>query len=411
MGRYRRTGSVRRPALRPASALPSGPVAKYYLYKLTATAGLTVPVWVLFLRAQHLSYTEIMLLDAIWWVGLTAGEIPTGYVGDRMGWRNSLVVGNALRAAAVVAMGLVSTFAAFAGVYLLWALGSTLMSGSTDAWLYETLERRGDADAFAHCRGRGQSLTLAAGAAAAVLGGYLGTVSFRLPFLVTGVLWAGGAVVLATMPAVAVADDDRLTVLEALPVLRERLLSVELRGVVLWVAVVLAVANATGRLTQPVAVDLGVPSAWLGWLYAGFTVFAAVASDRSAWLRDRFGFDGWLLLGPAVLGGLLAAVWFAPVVALPAFVLVRVVRTPTETLANEYINDRVATAGRATTLSGVSMVNAVVAIPFGVALGAAADLSPSLALAGIGAVLLALVGVVALGGLVTTDAPEPRPTD
>ncbi len=386
-------------------------MAKYYLYKLTATAGLTVPVWVLFLRAQHLTYTEIMLLDAIWWVGLTAGEIPTGYVGDRIGWRNSLVAGNVLRAAAVVVMGLVSTFAAFAAVYLLWALGSTLMSGSTDAWLYETLDRRGDVDTFAHCRGRGQSLTLGMGALAAVVGGYLGTVSFRLPFLLTGVLWAVGAVVLATMPVVEVEDDDRLTVLEAMPVLRERLLSVELRGVVLWVAVVLAVVSATGRLTQPVAVDLGVPAAWLGWLYAGFTVFAAVASDGSAWLRDRFGFDGWLVLAPAVLGGLLALVWLAPVVALPAFVLLRVVRSPTETLANEYVNDRVATAGRATTLSGVSMVNAVVAIPFGVALGAVADLSPYLALAGIGTLLLVLVGVVGLGGLLATAETEPHPAD
>lgn len=400
-----------RPALPSASALPSGPVAKYYLYKLTATAGLTVPVWVLFLRAQHLDYTEIMLLDAVWWVGITGGEIPTGYVGDRMGWRNSLAVGNVLRAAAVVAMGLVSTFAAFAGVYLLWALGSTLLSGSTDAWLYETLDRTGDADAFAHCRGRGQSLTLAAGAGAAVAGGYLGTVSLRLPFLLTGVVWAVGAVVLATMPAVEVDDDDRLTVLEAVPVLRERLLSVELRAVVLWVAVVLAVASATGRLTQPVAVDLGVQRAWLGWLYAGFTLFAAVASDRAAWLRDRVGFDGWLVLGPAVLGGALAAVWLVPVVALPAFVLVRVVRTPTETLANEYVNDRVETAGRATTLSGVSMVNAVVAIPFGVALGAVADLSPSLALAGIGAVLLALSAVVAAGGVLAAADRQATPAD
>ena len=385
-------------------SLPSSPVRSYYLYKLTATAGLSVPVWVLFLRAQDLSYTEIMLLDAIWWVGITAGEIPTGYVGDRIGWRNSLVVGNALRAVAVVGMGLSTTFGALAGIYLLWALGSTLQSGSTDAWLYETLDRDDESDAFAYVRGRGQSLTLAAGAVAAVLGGYLGSVDLRYPFFVTGALWFVGVLLLTTMPRVDVDDDDRLAILEAIPVLRERLLSIELRYFVLWVAVVLAVASATGRLTQPVAVDLGVPEAGLGWLYAGFTLLAAAASERSGWLRDRVGLENWLTLAPALLGLCLAAVWLVPLVALPAFVLIRVVRAPTNTLANQYVNDRVETAGRATTLSGVSMVNSMVAIPFGVALGAVADLSPYLALAGVGVVLVSLSAVVAVGGVVHSAA-------
>ncbi|WP_435346119.1 MFS transporter [Haloarchaeobius sp. HRN-SO-5] len=385
-------------------SLLAGPVRSYYLYKLTATAGLTIPIWVLFLRAQDLSYTEIMLLDAIWWVGLTAGEIPTGYVGDRMGWRNSLVVGNALRALAVVGMGLSTTFGALAGIYLLWALGSTLQSGSTDAWLYETLDRDDADDAFAHVRGRGQSLTLVSGAVAAVGGGYLGSVDLRYPFFVTGVLWVVGVVVLATMPRVDVTGDDRLSAAEAIPVLRERLLSVELRGVVLWVAVVVAVASATARLTQPVAVDLGVPEVGLGWLYAGFTLLAAAASDRASWLRETVGFERWVTLAPALLGVALAAVWVVPVVALPAFVLIRVVRTPTETLANQYVNDRVETAGRATTLSGVSMVNSMVAIPFGVALGAVADRSPYLALAG-GGVVLASLAAVAAGGVTWDVVP------
>ncbi|MFC7196719.1 hypothetical protein ACFQL4_22195 [Halosimplex aquaticum] len=83
------------------------------------------------------------------------GEIPTGFVGDRIGWRNSLVLGNALRSVAVVAMGLSSTFWVLAAVYLLWAVGTTLQSGSTDAWLYELLERRIGDETFEHVRGRG----------------------------------------------------------------------------------------------------------------------------------------------------------------------------------------------------------------------------------------------------------------
>ncbi|WP_267640706.1 MFS transporter [Haloarchaeobius amylolyticus] len=384
---------------------PSRPVFKYYAYKATASVGLSIPVWVLFLRANGLSFTEIMVLDAIWWVGITLGEVPTGWVGDRIGWKNSLVVGNALRAVAVVAMGASGTFWALAGIYLLWALGSTLQSGSTDAWLYEVLDRGddGDTDDFTGIRGRGQSLTLAFGAAGAVAGGYLGEVSLRWPFYATGVLWTLGVLVLLTFPSVSVDDDDRITAADAIPVLRERLLSVELRGFVLWVAVVLAVASATSRLTQPVAVDLGVPQAWLGWLYGGFTLLAAGASYRAGWIRERFGLLGWVTVAPAVLGVTLAVVLVAPVAALPAFVLLRAVKAPTSTLATQYVNDRIETAGRATVLSGVSMVNAVVAIPFGVAVGRVADASQylSLGLAGLALVLLAGVASLRLAGSVT----------
>ncbi|WP_435359171.1 MFS transporter [Haloarchaeobius sp. DFWS5] len=374
---------------------PSPPVLKYYAYKATASAGLSVPIWVLFLRANGLNFTEIMVLDAIWWVGITLGEIPTGYVGDRVGWKNSLVVGNALRAVAVVAMGASGTFWALAGIYLLWALGSTLQSGSTDAWLYETLDRRDDSDAFAGVRGRGQSLTLASGALGAVVGGYLGAANLRWPFYATGALWLVGVVVLVTFPKVSVADDDRITAADALPVLRERLLSTDLRAFVLWVAVVLAVATSVSRLTQPVVVDLGVPEAWLGWLYGGFTLLAAGASYRAEWLRDRFGVAGWLTLAPALLGVSLALVLAAPLAAFPAFVAVRAVTSPTNTIATQFVNDRVETAGRATVLSGVSMVNAVVAIPFGVAVGRVADISTYLALGVAGVVLVGLTALVA----------------
>ncbi len=48
----------------------------------------------LFVQSKGLSYTQIMLLDGIWSTGIVVGEVPTGYLGDRMGRRNSLLVGS-----------------------------------------------------------------------------------------------------------------------------------------------------------------------------------------------------------------------------------------------------------------------------------------------------------------------------
>nr|WP_228370972.1 MULTISPECIES: MFS transporter [unclassified Natrinema] len=74
---------------------------RYYLYSLTETQGLIAPVWVLLLQARGLSYTDIGFLGAVYWAVLVLAEIPTGYIGDRLGRRQSL-----LMAAVVTAVGI-----------------------------------------------------------------------------------------------------------------------------------------------------------------------------------------------------------------------------------------------------------------------------------------------------------------
>ncbi len=387
-----------------ADRLPRPVVLKYYAFMATASAGLSIPIWVVFLRAQGLSYTEIMVLDGIWWVGIVAGEIPTGFVGDRVGWRNSLVVGNAIKAVAVVAMGLSPTFGALAAVYLLWAVGATLQSGSRDAWLYEVLDRRLDSDAFTRIRGRGQAITLGVGAVGSVAGGYVGAVNLSYPFLATGVLWVVGLVVLLRFPSVSVDPDDRISALEALPTIRDSLARPPLRRVVLWIAVVFGVLQAAARFTQPVAVDLGVAVADLGWLYAGFTLVAAVASYRADAIRDRFGLSGWLAAAPLGVGILFVGAWVAPLLAFPAFVAIRAVRSATRPMANQYVNDRVESAGRATVLSGASMVYSLVAVPLSVGMGLLADARLSIRGLDVAGSPLAAIGVAGVALVVATLA-------
>src|SRR6056297_1304323 len=91
-----------------SSALPPASVLKYYLYKSTEAVEFYRPVMYLFFLAQGLSFTEIAILEAIYNLTTVLGEIPTGYVGDRLGRRNSLLVGTTLIALTLVGIGLAS---------------------------------------------------------------------------------------------------------------------------------------------------------------------------------------------------------------------------------------------------------------------------------------------------------------
>jgi len=64
-------------------------VLKYYLYKSTKAVEFYRPIMYLFFLAQGLTFTQIAILEAIYNLTTLVGEIPTGYIGDRVGRRNS----------------------------------------------------------------------------------------------------------------------------------------------------------------------------------------------------------------------------------------------------------------------------------------------------------------------------------
>jgi len=174
-------------------------VLAYYAYKATAAVELYRPVMYLYFLSVGLSFTQIAILEAVYNVTTVAGEVPTGYVGDRIGRRNSLLVGTAIIAATLVGIGLAGSFLALAGLYVAWSLGYTFRSGSEDAWLYDALAEERSTDAFAHVRGRGESVSLVTGVAGGVVGGYLGGIDLAYPFFVASGVTALGVVGLLGM--------------------------------------------------------------------------------------------------------------------------------------------------------------------------------------------------------------------
>jgi MFS family permease len=135
-----------------------GGVARYYLYEATDTAGFVWPVLTLFLLSRSLSFTEIATLSATMAVLVVLGEVPTGYLGDRIGRRNSLVLGRVAAVASLVGFLVVTMSPGFLVLYALWALTFTFASGTEAAWLYDTLKERLDTDEFTRVRGRGRAV-------------------------------------------------------------------------------------------------------------------------------------------------------------------------------------------------------------------------------------------------------------
>ena len=384
-----------------ASDLPPSSVLKYYLYKSTKAVEFYRPIMYLFFLAQGLNFTQIVILEAIYNLTTLLGEIPTGYVGDRVGRRNSLLAGTALISLTLLGIGLSSSFWALAVLYVCWSMGYNFRSGSEDAWLYDTLTEDLSEDEFAHVRGRGESVALAVGAGAAVTGGYLGSLDLSYPWFVAAVVTATGVFVLLTIDEPEVyerTDATELSIRGALSIIRQTISQRNIRAFVLYYYVLYAaVTYLVFVFLQPifetVLLDLGVAQSQveslLGWFYAAYSLFGAGLSYYTGAIRSRLGLRTWFLWLPFIVGGALVGMYFVPVLALPTFLLIRGLSDVTRSFAGQYINDRIETVGRATVLSAMAMVSGVTVVPFQLGSGIISDvLSPLFALAVAGVVLI-----------------------
>ncbi|PSQ46090.1 MFS transporter [Halobacteriales archaeon SW_6_65_15] len=376
--------------------LPSPLVLKYYAYEATGTFGFFWPIFTIYLLHRDLTYAQIGLLGSISAGVTVVGEVPTGYVADRLGRRNSLAVSSVLLAVSVFGFVVAKTFPAFAVLYFVWALGLGFQSGTGDAWLYDALEDRLREGEFTRIRGRGGSVGQVVSAGSMLVSGALYSVDPRLPFLVGGLVLSGSIPVVLSFPRSAshAVEDDELGVLETATAVRETLLQPGLRWVILYLAVFFAAIQTVDTFIQPIATrTLSLPDVGLGPLYAGFSLVAAVGSYYADEIRETLTTKWAFALVPAA-----AAVFFvlpavAAFVAFPMFFVTKAANAVMRPIASGYVNDRVESLNRATLLSGVALVYALVRMPLKPLAGAAADATtPIIAVAALG-VLLAVASV------------------
>lgn len=150
----------------------------------TAAAGFhpASAVFYLFL-AEHLSLDRLLQLEAIYYVAYVLFEVPSGYLSDRVGRRLTLGLGAAAGALGYGLFALGSSFAVFAAAQACLAVFWSFRSGSDTSLHYDSLLAAGRTAEYARRESRAQRNGLLASAASLLLGGALGMVSLRAPYV------------------------------------------------------------------------------------------------------------------------------------------------------------------------------------------------------------------------------------
>ena len=275
----------------PRSKLRSN-IWKFYLHQVLAGMFFYIPINVLFLQNNGLSLTEVMILQSIFSVIMVVLEIPTGYFADRYGRKRALVYAALSFFIAMSMYSIGYNFAQFLVAEIFLALGASLTSGTTSAFVYDTLVELKEEQNFKKIFGNAMFIAMIALALSGVLGGLIATIDLRYTLYASIPFFA-----LLIPVSLSFYEPVRHKFIVKKDSVQEisRILKValiengKLRWLMVYSGIVFAFNLSAAALYQPYFKLSGLDIAYFGLVFAGFQVVAAISSKYAYKLEEKLG--------------------------------------------------------------------------------------------------------------------------
>ncbi|MDD3741012.1 MAG: MFS transporter [Bacteroidales bacterium] len=153
-----------------------------YVIKTAKWFMLFMPIIVLFYQENGLSLRDVLTLQAVYSIAVIALEIPSGYLADVWGRKNTIILGAILGTIGFLIYSFTSGFYEFLIAELVLGVAQSFISGSDSALLYDSLKNENKEKYFIKYEGRVLAIGNFAETIAAVVGGFLAEISLRTPF-------------------------------------------------------------------------------------------------------------------------------------------------------------------------------------------------------------------------------------
>ncbi|NLP21864.1 MAG: MFS transporter [Erysipelotrichaceae bacterium] len=109
----------------------------YKLIKLFNNLIFFAPIAILIRTSKGISYSEFLLLQAILSISILFFEIPTGYITDKIGYKNSIIISQIMLFISRILLYLANSFYIFLFEVIVEAISFSFISGTNEAYLYE----------------------------------------------------------------------------------------------------------------------------------------------------------------------------------------------------------------------------------------------------------------------------------
>jgi MFS family permease len=157
--------------------------ARWYAFGYLREVVLMYPVYAIMMGANGIAPFELSVLFIVWSGSALIFEVPSGVLADRYSRKRLLVASGLIKGSVFVVWWFAPSFWGYLTGFIVWGFGSSLVSGTSEAFLFDTLRQRGNTDAFARIYGRGLMANSLGVATALGCGGYAAQTGYALPLI------------------------------------------------------------------------------------------------------------------------------------------------------------------------------------------------------------------------------------
>ncbi len=348
-----------------------------------------------FIDWAGITFTQIMILQSWFMLWIFILEIPTGTLADYFGRKNSLVLACIINIIAAVVYASIPNFYVFLFGEFLWAFSLALVSGSDEAFVYDTLKKAKETKRSKEVFAKLESFGLAGILTGAPLGSIIAAkLGLRMPMLLLVVPFTIAALVASTLREPKITKKAKQK--KYITILKDgiRFFSKNkiLQILTLDMVVILSVGYFMIWLYQPMLKQAGLGIAYFGIVHASFVISQILIINNYRNLENLLRSKKRLLFFTAFVTGIMFIIG-GLTTYLPIVLLVIIVgggfalsRRP---LFISYMNKYIPSQKRATVLSTISMFRRLALVIANPIIGMLADWSLNCTLIILGVVALA----------------------
>jgi MFS family permease len=155
--------------------------ARWYAFGYLREVVLMYPVYAIMMGAHGIAPLELSVLFIVWSGSALVFEVPSGVLADRYSRKRLLVASGLIKGSVFVVWWFAPNFWGYLCGFIVWGFGSSLVSGTSESFLFDTLKQRAQPEAFARIYGRGLMANSLGVATALAAGGYAAQAGYAIP--------------------------------------------------------------------------------------------------------------------------------------------------------------------------------------------------------------------------------------
>ncbi len=300
-------------------------------------------------------------------------EIPSGYISDKIGHKEALIISRIFTVASTVAFLFSDNFWYLAMAGVLLSASQAFLSGTGSAFMHETLRGLGREKEYATIMGKVSSVGFAAPIVFMVLVPFLVGISYKIPFAISLVFDAIGLLVALTLtkPPVTPEETKEIGTKNFKQVLEEGY-RLHFLSFALFSGIVSGILFSTGVFRGAYQVVLEVPVIWFGVFFGIGRALASLLLAFSGKIKARLSIYAFMKLQLGLYTSLFLIVSFTDnvTIVVTVFILFNAFQWGLSKVDDSNLLDIIRDSRfKATLLSVKSQFNALAATFTGLALG------------------------------------------